>query len=72
MSLEQLKDAAAFHLTKIERLFEQTPKITLIIRTPWLTEKGLDGGVLLTNEEGDAGLDLAIAELHRLRKKPAI
>jgi hypothetical protein len=51
----------ADHLSQIAGLFTQEPKITIIIRTPWLE----DGGVLI----GDDDIDLAIAEIQRLRAK---
>ena len=54
------------HLLKIEdRMREiwpdQQPKLTLLIRTPWLE----DGGILLTNDD----LPAALAEIDRLQKK---
>jgi len=47
------------HLEAISKLFTQRPKITIVIRTPWLE----DGGVLLS----DDNFDEAIAEIQRLR-----
>lgn len=44
-------------------MFNQRPKITIVIRTPWLEEQGKDGGVVLTDDDFDA----AIAEINKLR-----
>jgi hypothetical protein len=57
------------HLVPIEnRIREmwpgQEPKITLLIRTPWLP----DGGILITNDATAAAVD----ELNRLREKEAV
>ena len=48
-------------LNKICALFDpkNTPKLTLIVRTPWLK----DGGLLMGNDDCDE----AIAEIQRLR-----
>jgi hypothetical protein len=51
------------HLNMIARLFTQRPKITIVIRTPWLDEQGKDGGVVLTDDD----LDLAIAEINKFK-----
>jgi hypothetical protein len=52
------------HLEAISELFTQRPKITIIIRTPWLK----DGGVLLS----DDNMDDAIAEIRRLEKRTPV
>ena len=54
------------HLEKICTLFKQRPKITIVVRTPWLEAEGKEGDVLLTDDD----LDLAIAAIHRLRNNP--
>lgn len=53
-------------LNEIAALFDkhQLPKITLVIRTPWLN----DGGVLMGNDD----FDEAISEINRLRVKPEV
>jgi hypothetical protein len=54
----------AEHLESIAAMFTQRPKITIVIRTPWLP----DGGVLLSDDD----FDQAIAEVNRLRERPPI
>ena len=64
--LELLQMEVSAHLEQIAKLFTQRPKITIVIRTPWIEAEGKDGGVVLTNDD----FDLAIAEISRLRNKP--
>jgi hypothetical protein len=64
--IANLQAEVADHLEKICKLFTQRPKITIVIRTPWLAEKGLDGDVVLTDDD----FDEAIAAINRLRNKP--
>jgi hypothetical protein len=57
------------HLIRIEdRMMEiwpgEFPKITLLIRTPWLP----DGGILVTNDS----IDAAKIEMERLGKKDVV
>jgi hypothetical protein len=59
--LQLLHNDISTHLSEIAALFTQPPKITIVIRTPWLP----DGGVLLTDDD----LDEAIAEILRLKAK---
>jgi hypothetical protein len=66
--LLDLQDRISAHLDEIALLFTQRPKMTLVIRTPWLEAEGKDGGVLI----GDDDLDRAIAEINRLRKREPI
>jgi len=63
--LIQARDKIAYHLEEICKLFKQRPKITIVIRTPWITEQGKDGGIVLSDDD----FDLAIAEINRLRDK---
>ena len=66
-NLKWLQYEVSAHLEKIAKMFTQHPKITIVIRTPWMEAAGKDGGILLTDDD----LDLAIAEIARLRaKKP--
>lgn len=67
--LLQIHEEISARLEEISKLFKHRPKITIVIRTPWLSEEGKDGGVLLTDEDD---LDAAIAEINRLRNKPLI
>jgi hypothetical protein len=62
--LLQVHGEISKHLEKISKLFTQRPKITIVIRTPWLK----DGGILLTDDE----FDDAIAEIQRLRERPIV
>jgi hypothetical protein len=57
--LQRVHDEVSQHLEEISRLFTQRPKITIVIRTPWLE----GGGVLLSDDD----FDQAIAEIQRLR-----
>jgi len=66
--LIETRNEIAYHLEEICKLFKQRPKITIVIRTPWLAEQGKDGGVVLSDDD----FDLAIAEINRLRHKPLI
>lgn len=59
--LQRVHADVANHLADIADLFTHRPKITIVIRTPWLD----DGGILI----GDDDLDEAIAEIQRLRGK---
>ena len=59
-----MRARVAEHLEQIATMFNHRPKITIIVRTPWLK----DGGVVLTDDE----FDLAIAVLNRLREEPII
>lgn len=61
--LENLKFEVADHLEEICKLFTQRPKITIVIRTPWLV--GQDGDVILSDDD----FDLAIAAINRLRER---
>ena len=62
--LERLHANISDKLNEIGGLFTEPPKITIVIRTPWLD----DGGVVLTNDDFDA----AIAEIQRLRTKGTV
>jgi len=64
--MQQWKDRiVAEHLSRIEHMFApECPKITLLVRTPWLK----DGGILITNDSTDA----ALAEFNRLREKEEV
>jgi len=62
--LEKLHAEVAQHLGEISDLFTQPPKMTIVIRTPWL----VDGGLLI----GDDDFDEAIAEIQRLRLKQKV
>lgn len=62
--LVNLRSDIADHLVEIADMFEKQPKITIIIRTPWLE----DGGVLISDDD----YDLAVAEIQRLRGKRVI
>jgi len=66
-SLVKLQNDVADHLEQIAALFVQRPKITIVIRTPWL-EEGKDGGVVLSDDDFDA----AIAEINRLRNRKPV
>jgi hypothetical protein len=63
-NLKLLQRQVAEHLEDIASLFTQRPKITIVIRTPWIA----DGGVILTDDDFDA----AIAEINRLREREPI
>jgi hypothetical protein len=67
-ALLNLQDRIADHLDQISRMFTQSPKITIVIRTPWLEAEGKDGGVLLSDDD----LDMAIAEINRLRNRKPV
>jgi len=65
--LIQLQERVADHLESICRMFTQRPKITIVIRTPWIQDEGGDGDVVITDDD----FDLAIAAINRLRdRKP--
>jgi hypothetical protein len=66
--LIELQSQIAEHLEAICKLFTQRPKITLVIRTPWLEAEGKEGGVVLTDDD----FDLAIAEINKLRNRPVV
>jgi hypothetical protein len=66
--LIDLQDSIAYHLDKIAAMFTQRPKITLVVRTPWLDAEGKDGGVVI----GDDDFDLAIAEINKLRAREPV
>lgn len=68
MNTFELQDAIAAHLHAIGKFFTQRPRITIVIRTPWLDAQDLDGGVVITDDD----LDAAIAEIHRLRDRPIV
>lgn len=51
-------------LNEIDSMFSESPKITIVIRTPWLE----DGGVLLSNDDFDA----AVKEIDRLRYRAPV
>jgi len=63
-----LRDRIAYHLDKVAAMFTQRPKITLVVRTPWLDAKGKDGGVVITDDD----FDLAIAEINKLRAREPV
>jgi hypothetical protein len=66
-ALINLQKRVAGHLEEICKMFTQRPKITIVIRTPWLDEAGKDGDVVLTDDD----FDMAIAAINRLRgRKP--
>ena len=56
--LQRLHADISRKLNEINSLFTEDPKITIIIRTPWLA----DGGVLMSNDN----FDEAVKELQRL------
>jgi hypothetical protein len=68
--LRDFKNQIVFeHLCPLERKIQEMwpneePKVTLLVRTPWLP----DGGILITNDE----LDDAAAELRRLQTKEVV
>jgi hypothetical protein len=49
-------------------MFTQRPKVTIVIRMPWITDAGKDGDVILTDDD----FDLAIAAINRLRDRQPI
>jgi hypothetical protein len=63
--LVNLQAEVAEHLEEICKLFKQRPKITIVIRTPWIEAEGKDGDVVLTDDD----FDLAIAAINRLRDR---
>lgn len=67
--LVRLKEEIARRCVQIERLFDRAHRdevrVTVVVRTPWL---GLDGGVLVTNDD----IDAAVAEIERLRVRPEV
>jgi hypothetical protein len=62
--LKMLQANVADHLESIAAMFTQRPKITIVIRTPWLK----DGGVILTDDDFDA----AITEIQKLRDRAPV
>lgn len=62
--LQRLHQDISEKLREIDAMFKQSPKITIVIRTPWLE----DGGVLLSNDE----LEQAIAEIRRLADRQPV
>lgn len=62
-ALARLQADIAEHLEAICALFDFRPKVTIIIRTPWLD----DGDVVLS----DDSYDLAVNALRRLEKSPS-
>jgi hypothetical protein len=66
--LIRLQQQIAYHLEQICTLFTHRPKITIVIRTPWITEAGGDGDVILTDDDFDA----AIAAIERLRNRTPV
>ena len=62
--LQQVHVEVANRLGEIADLFTQQPKITIVIRTPWLE----DGGILISDDDFDA----AIAEIQRLRVRDGV
>ena len=63
--LQRLHADISQKLGEIDAMFTQSPKITIVIRTPWLDD---DGGVLLSNDDFDS----AIAEINRLRAREPV
>jgi hypothetical protein len=59
--LNRLHADISKRLNQIAGLFDpkESPKLTIVIRTPWLE----DGGVMMGNDD----FDQAIAEINRLR-----
>lgn len=68
--LLNLQSRIADHLEDICKLFTQRPKITIVIRTPWIEAEaeGGDGDVILTDDD----FDLAIKAINRLRDREPI
>jgi hypothetical protein len=67
-ALQHLRDRIAEHLDKIAELFKGTPKITIVIRGPWLEAEGTDADVVLSDDD----FDLAIAAINRLRNRTPV
>jgi hypothetical protein len=65
--LLNLQAEIADHLEAISKLFKQRPKITIVIRTPWLGPNK-DGDVVISDDD----FDLAIAAIQRLRDREPI
>jgi hypothetical protein len=66
--LFHLRNSVADHLEAICLLFTERPKITIVIRTPWITDASGDGDVVLTDDD----FDLAIAAINRLRDRQPV
>ena len=66
--LLQLHSQVEQHLLEICKLFTQRPRITIVIRTPWLEAEGKEGDIILT----DDNFELAIAAINRLRNRKPI
>jgi hypothetical protein len=62
--LQKLHADISILLEEIDAMFTQSPKITIVIRTPWLE----NGGVLLSNDD----YDQAIAEIQRLHARGVV
>jgi hypothetical protein len=60
LKLARLHQAISDHLEAISDFFTQKPKITIVIRTPWLE----CGDVVLTDDDSE----LAIAAIKRLEQ----
>ena len=56
------------HLEQICLLFTHRPKITIVIRTPWLDAESKEGGVVLSDDD----FDLAIAQINKLRNRKTV
>lgn len=67
-TLVNLQANIADHLEKICKLFTQRPKITIVIRTPWLEAEGKEGDVILTDDD----FDLAISAINKLRAREPV
>jgi hypothetical protein len=67
-NLVNLRERIDDHLEDICKMFTQRPKITIIVRTPWLEAEGKDGDVILSDDD----FDLAIAAINRLRGRPPV
>lgn len=64
-NLKNLQYEVADHLEAISKLFKRRPKITIVIRTPWIEADGKDGDVILSDDD----FDLAISAINRLRER---
>lgn len=65
---KRLQELIADHLEDICQMFTRRPKITIVIRTPWLETEGKDGDVVLTDDD----FDLAIAVINKLRNRQPV
>lgn len=67
--LVRLQNIISEHLENICTLFTQRPKITIVIRTPWIdAQEGKQGGIVISDDDYDA----AIAEINKLRNKAPV